>query len=153
MEDRIAGAIAVSRSFGNFQYKKTGAVHTWLSSEPDVVEHELVREEDEFLIIATDGVWECYDPWFIVRFVRCELASGESPMHVAEKLLEMCVSSIFNYDGTGNQNMTVMIVGFTTRTELERLCGRVASPLQPFRPVDGFVAEELHPNVRNMRLG
>ena len=110
-----------------------------------------MREEDEFLIIASDGVWECYEPWVIVRFVRCELAAGESPMYVAEKLLEMCVSSIFNYDGTGNQNMTVIIVGFSTRAELEQLCGRIARPLHPYRPVDGFLAEDLHANVREWR--
>lgn len=48
---RVDGQLAVARAFGDKSLK----MH--LSSEPDVVV-ELIDDDTEFLILASDGVWK-----------------------------------------------------------------------------------------------
>lgn len=48
---RVDGQLAVSRAFGDKTLKKH------LSSEPDVAE-EVIDEDAEFVILASDGLWK-----------------------------------------------------------------------------------------------
>lgn len=48
---RVGGVLAVTRAFGN------NAMKPVIEAEPDVIGHALAAEDD-FLIIASDGVWD-----------------------------------------------------------------------------------------------
>ena len=48
---RVEGVLAVTRAFGN------NAMKAVINAEPEVVAHRLAPS-DEFLIIASDGVWD-----------------------------------------------------------------------------------------------
>lgn len=48
---RVEGVLAVTRAFGN------NAMKHIVDAEPEVVEHQ-VNAKDEFIIIASDGVWD-----------------------------------------------------------------------------------------------
>eukprot|EP00457_Paulinella_chromatophora_P012257 gb/GEZN01012455.1/.p1 GENE.gb/GEZN01012455.1/~~gb/GEZN01012455.1/.p1 ORF type:complete len:298 (+),score=29.77 gb/GEZN01012455.1/:103-996(+) len=48
---RVEGVLAVTRAIGDRRLKK------YVSAVPEVVSHQL-REGDDFLILATDGVWD-----------------------------------------------------------------------------------------------
>jgi len=50
--DRLGGSLAVTRSFGDFYYKKKG-----LSSVPEITTVQ-IGKDDEFIIMATDGIWD-----------------------------------------------------------------------------------------------
>ena len=48
---RVDGVLAVTRAFGNNSMKQ------WIKAEPEVMRHE-VGLLDDFLIIASDGLWD-----------------------------------------------------------------------------------------------
>lgn len=50
---RVEGVLSVSRAIGDLKYKN------YITSEPDIQEHPLISE-DEYLILATDGVAKVY---------------------------------------------------------------------------------------------
>ncbi|KAL5963907.1 Integrin-linked kinase-associated serine/threonine phosphatase 2C [Taenia solium] len=55
IDGRVNGQLEVSRSFGDYQFKRHG-----VSCLPDVKKYELVRGRDRFMIIACDGLWKCF---------------------------------------------------------------------------------------------
>ena len=61
LDSRIDGNLAVSRAFGDFQYKdqdKMGQAEQAVSPNPDI--KTLSRTaKDEFVILACDGIWDC----------------------------------------------------------------------------------------------
>jgi len=56
--------LAMSRSLGDAIVHKCG-----VSAEPEVLEHQ-VDEMDEFIIIATDGVWDVVDNAHAAQMVQ-----------------------------------------------------------------------------------
>ena len=58
LNGRLAGNLLITRSLGDFDFKKYG-----LSSSPDI--RELDLGEGELFVIASDGVWDVLDKeWF-----------------------------------------------------------------------------------------
>ena len=57
---RVDGDLAVSRSLGDFGYKRDGRRHgqTRVSSTPDLTVHVRRPGEDEFVLLACDGIWD-----------------------------------------------------------------------------------------------
>eukprot|EP00732_Lithocolla_globosa_P007792 Lithocolla_globosa_v1_NODE_10334_length_610_cov_1.726126.p2 type:complete len:162 gc:universal NODE_10334_length_610_cov_1.726126:609-124(-) len=49
--DRVMGALAVSRAFGNIKYRQ------FITSEPDLKQYTLDGSE-EYLVLACDGLWD-----------------------------------------------------------------------------------------------
>ena len=56
--------LAMSRSLGDLVVHKCGC-----SAEPEIIEH-LIDPSDEFLVIATDGVWDVLDNSQVVQLVH-----------------------------------------------------------------------------------
>lgn len=55
----VTGNLALARALGDFEYKKNtsiGPEAQIITSDPEVIEHE-ITPEDEFLIIACDGMY------------------------------------------------------------------------------------------------
>jgi protein phosphatase PTC2/3 len=55
---RVNGNLALSRAIGDFEFKKTAELppeQQIVTAFPDVSEHD-ITEEDEFLVIACDGM-------------------------------------------------------------------------------------------------
>lgn len=88
------GDLAVSRALGDFAYK--GQTHLpareqQVSAEPDIKIEERNGEE-EFLVIACDGIWDVMSNDEICEFVRELLLAGENDLSlVAEELLDHCL--------------------------------------------------------------
>jgi serine/threonine protein phosphatase PrpC len=59
----VEGVLAVTRAFGNNSMKPV------IMAEPDVVTHVLTASDD-FLIIASDGVWDMISNESAVRFLQ-----------------------------------------------------------------------------------
>ncbi|CAD7956179.1 unnamed protein product [Amoebophrya sp. A120] len=59
--DRVNGMLAIARAFGDYQLKTPSLPRDVVSNEPDVTATELT-EEDMFVILACDGLWDvCTD--------------------------------------------------------------------------------------------
>ena len=92
---RVDGDLAVSRTFGDFAYKQRSDLpdsEQKVSNVPDVTRHNRDNTEDEFIILACDGLWDVFTNEDCVNFIRQILINGENnPMLVCEELLDMAI--------------------------------------------------------------
>ncbi|KAJ3590497.1 hypothetical protein NHX12_008448 [Muraenolepis orangiensis] len=109
---RVNGSLAVSRALGDFPFKEVDwrpQTEQLVSPEPEV--HEMERRgdggEDEFVVLACDGVWDAMGNEELCAFVR-------SRMHVCNDLREICsqVLDLCLYKGSLD-NMSIIIVCFS----------------------------------------
>jgi protein phosphatase 1L len=66
---RVCGILAVSRAFGDKPLKK------FVIAKP-YIQEETIERDDEFIIMASDGVWDVFSNEAAVELVR-EIASPE----------------------------------------------------------------------------
>ncbi|CAB3396864.1 unnamed protein product [Caenorhabditis bovis] len=123
MIQRINGTLAVSRAFGDYQYKDhplLPAHHQLVSPEPDTYIRPRCDDTDEFLVLACDGVYDVMENDELAQFVRGRLAVHTDLTQVCNDVLDECLAK------GSRDNMTVVIVKFpaaptidATRQELE----------------------------------
>ncbi|XP_075771586.1 putative protein phosphatase 1N [Pelodiscus sinensis] len=106
---RLNGSLAVSRALGDFGYKAVawrGPTEQLVSPEPEV--HALARcpAEDEFLLLACDGVWDAFDTKGLCAFARSRLLLSGDPLAVCEQVLDAGL-----HKGS-RDNMTCVVVCF-----------------------------------------
>ncbi len=56
--------LAMARSFGDFIASKVGVI-----CEPEIISVELNEDEDKFIVLASDGIWEFLDNEYVVNTV------------------------------------------------------------------------------------
>jgi len=117
---RVNGDLSLSRSIGDLRYKK----NAWLAPEeqiicstPDIRTFRR-RPNDEFMVIACDGVWDVLSSQEVVDCIRPQvgglLGGSVKPSQVAESLLDKCLSpNPQQANGIGGDNMTLLVVAFT----------------------------------------
>lgn len=94
------------------------STHT-MFAEPEIHEH-LLGPQDEFLVMATDGLWDVMSSKAAIDLVRLQLRIHNNPTRAAEKLVEMAQG------WHTKDNVTVLIV---------QLCASLpAIELNPSRP-------------------
>ena len=57
---KVNGSLAVSRALGDYEYKQNsgkGQCEQLVSPEPEITALE-ISEDDEFAVLACDGVWD-----------------------------------------------------------------------------------------------
>lgn len=110
---RVNGNLNLSRAIGDLEYKKRSDLkpeEQVICSTPDVVVRELTPE-DEFIVLACDGVWDVMSNQDICDFIKPRLEKGMDLKEVAADVLEHCCSEDpQKTDGLGTDNMTVIIV-------------------------------------------
>jgi protein phosphatase 2C family protein 2/3 len=110
---RVNGHLALSRALGDFEFKKNYSLSPEkqiITADPDVTCHE-ISEEDEFLILACDGIWDCLSSQQAVDFVRRQVAEGKELTEICENMCEHCLApDTSSGAGIGCDNMTVMII-------------------------------------------
>lgn len=114
IDDRVQGVLNLSRAIGDHEFKKRSdlpAEQQMVSAEPDIVV-ETLNGEEEFLVIACDGIWNSMSNEEVSSFVRGYLDDGMHLKEICEKLCDACMSDSRTSDGTGNDNETTIIVVF-----------------------------------------
>lgn len=110
---RVNGRLALSRALGDFSFKRSGKRpphEQMVTAEPDVSVHP-ITESSEFIVMASDGIWEVMSNQEVVGFVRSRLARGMNPDAICEALLDHCLAPDRHNGRTGKDNMTVIIIG------------------------------------------
>ena len=97
--------LAMSRSIGDHSVKSIGVI-----AEPVVTEYEIQPETDEFMIIATDGVWEFLDSNDAVNIVAEYFENGEGAQKGCQALIEAAAAKWHEYEGDYRDDITVLIV-------------------------------------------
>lgn len=108
---RVDGGLAVSRAFGDFEYKMRsdlGAVKQKVTAEPDTTVLRRMPGKDEFLILACDGIWDVMSNIAAVKYVAARLkgGNGNNLEWVAQRLVRRCLEL------GSKDNMSVIIVLF-----------------------------------------
>jgi len=115
-DGRVNGNLSLSRALGDFSYKRNsslGPEAQMITADPEVTCHE-ITEEDEFLVLACDGIWDCLYSQEIVDFVRYQVSKGKELKEIGEMICEHCLApDTTGYSGIGCDNMSVLIVAIT----------------------------------------
>ncbi|RNF02494.1 protein phosphatase 2C [Trypanosoma rangeli] len=108
---RVNGILSLSRALGDFSFKDSdlSPAEQAVTAKPDVVHMELTPQ-DEFVIIACDGIWDMVSNERAVEIVRSEVADHSDLSLACERLMEACLSRVST--GGGTDNMTVIILQF-----------------------------------------
>ncbi|KAI6092191.1 PP2C-domain-containing protein [Hypoxylon rubiginosum] len=137
---RVNGNLALSRAIGDFEFKKSAELapeQQIVTAFPDVVTHE-ISDDDEFLVIACDGIWDCQSSQAVVEFVRRGIAAKQELDKICENMMDNCLASNSETGGVGCDNMTMVIVGFlrgrSKEEWYEEVAGRVAKGDGPCAP-------------------
>ncbi|KAL7067443.1 putative protein phosphatase 2C [Cryptosporidium serpentis] len=88
-EGYLGGSLAVSRAFGNWD-RNSGTKLLGVSSIPEIFIHHITRE-DEFLVIACDGVFESITNQEVISIIRRSLIETNDPNIAAEKLAKIAL--------------------------------------------------------------
>eukprot|EP01061_Rhynchopus_euleeides_P037159 TRINITY_DN6296_c0_g4_i1.p1 TRINITY_DN6296_c0_g4~~TRINITY_DN6296_c0_g4_i1.p1 ORF type:complete len:345 (+),score=96.16 TRINITY_DN6296_c0_g4_i1:142-1035(+) len=107
---RVNGNLALSRAIGDFDFKQNPQVQPEdqvISAKPDIITTQL-QKEDEFIVLACDGIWDCMSNDEVVAFVREEMRHTDDLAAICERTFDKCIAP--SASGIGCDNMTMMIV-------------------------------------------
>ncbi|GAB1605478.1 protein phosphatase 1L-like [Argonauta hians] len=96
---RVVGVLATSRALGDYQLKEK----KFLIAEPDIYTFDLTEIQPKFIILATDGLWDCFTNEEAVNYIQERL---NEPHYGAKSLVLQAY-----YKGSLD-NITVMVVNF-----------------------------------------
>ncbi|KAJ9172550.1 hypothetical protein P3X46_015775 [Hevea brasiliensis] len=102
----LNGQLSVARALGDWHIKGNKGSESPLSAEPELEEINLT-EEDEFLIIGCDGLWDVMSSQCAVTIVRKELMIHNDPERCSKALVKEALQR------NTCDNLTVIVVCFS----------------------------------------
>ncbi|KAF2622239.1 protein phosphatase-like protein 2c [Macroventuria anomochaeta] len=130
---RVNGNLALSRAIGDFEFKKSADLppeQQIVTAFPDVEIHE-INADDEFLVVACDGIWDVQSSQAVIEFVRRGIVAKQDLASICENMMDNCLASNSDTGGVGCDNMTITIVGLlqgrTKEQWYEDIAKRVAN--------------------------
>lgn len=109
---RVNGNLALSRAIGDFEFKQNYSLEPEqqiVTADPEIISHDIDGEE-EFLVVACDGIWDCLSSQQVVDFVRRQIANGKDLKDICEEAIDRCLAPDSQIGGVGCDNMTICIV-------------------------------------------
>lgn len=123
---RVEGDLAVSRGLGDYRFKRLDVVlaansevpslemkpgDQKVSPIPDIMVQDRDTLQDEFIIIACDGIWDVQTNYEAVKTVSQLFQEGESNIGlICEEMLDCCL------DMGSKDNMTALVIKFDGQT-------------------------------------
>ncbi|PRQ39540.1 putative protein-serine/threonine phosphatase [Rosa chinensis] len=95
--------LSVTRTLGNWDFKLPLGSSSPLIAEPEVQRVKLT-EDDEFLILSCDGIWDVMSSQYAVSLVRRELRKHNDPQQCARELVKEALRM------HAADNLTVIVV-------------------------------------------
>lgn len=119
---RVNGNLALSRALGDFEFKQNSTLEAErqiVTADPDIITHTPTGEE-EFLIIACDGIWDVLKNQEVVDYTRRCIADGKELHEISESIIETCLAPDSDLGGVGCDNMTFLVIAILgNRTKQE----------------------------------
>ncbi|GER37003.1 protein phosphatase 2C family protein [Striga asiatica] len=115
----LNGDLAVTRALGDWYMKLPFGSASPLTAEPEFG-LTLLTEDDEFMIIGCDGIWDVMSNQEAVRVVRDEFARCQDPNECARELVNQALMR------DSCDNVTAVVVCFLSANSLSRVstCSR-----------------------------
>ncbi|XP_072292559.1 protein phosphatase 1B isoform X2 [Eucyclogobius newberryi] len=107
MIQRVNGSLAVSRALGDYDYKNVdgkGPTEQLVSPEPEVFEMLRAPEQDQFVILACDGIWDVMSNEDLCVFVKSRLEVTSDLERVCNEVVDTCLHL------GSRDNMSVVLV-------------------------------------------
>ncbi|KAG0475935.1 hypothetical protein HPP92_012776 [Vanilla planifolia] len=117
----LNGLLSVSRALGDWEIKLPRGSRSPLIAEPEF-RQTMLTEDDEFLIIGCDGIWDVMSSQRAVSMVRMGLRRHDDPERCAKELVMEALRL------EASDNLTVIVVCFDTEYRDS------TSQLDPCRP-------------------
>ncbi|CEP60643.1 type 2C protein phosphatase PTC3 LALA0_S01e15654g [Lachancea lanzarotensis] len=130
--DRVNGNLALSRAIGDFEFKSNPNLppHAQIvTCVPDVVEHSIDYDQDEFVILACDGIWDCLSSQECVDLIHYGINRGDMNLEqISSRIVDVCCSPTTEGTGIGCDNMSIVIVALLKDEEsVEQWFSRIRS--------------------------
>ncbi|KAE7997219.1 hypothetical protein FH972_001870 [Carpinus fangiana] len=129
---RVNGSLNLARAIGDVEFKQNKvlpAEKQIITAHPDITTVELC-DDDEFFVLACDGIWDCMSSQQLVDFVREELKTESRLSVICERVFDKCLAP--SAGGEGCDNMTMILVQFKKPVDLDASPGE--QPLSPDQP-------------------
>ncbi|KAM0182387.1 hypothetical protein ACHAPF_001277 [Botrytis cinerea] len=137
---RVNGNLALSRAIGDFEFKKSAELspeQQIVTAFPDVTVHD-ITDDDEFLVVACDGIWDCQSSQAVIEFVRRGIVAKQDLSKICENMMDNCLASNSETGGVGCDNMTMIVIGLlngkTKEEWYDEIAKRVANGDGPCAP-------------------
>lgn len=111
-DEYLNGYLSVTRALGDWDFKLPLGAASPLVADPDV-RQAVLTEDDEFLIIGCDGIWDVLSSQNAVSFVRRGLRRHNDPDLCARELV-MEAARLHSTD-----NLTAVIICFSSSSRIE----------------------------------
>jgi len=106
MIQRVNGSLAVSRALGDYEYKMVegmGPCEQLVSPEPEITVQKR-DDDDEFLVLACDGIWDVMNNEELCDFIRYQLSIHDNVETICSSIIDTCL-----HKGS-KDNMSVVLV-------------------------------------------
>ncbi len=108
---RVNGQLAIARAFGDYRFKvrpDLGPHQQSVTALPDVRSVRIDPDLD-FLVVATDGVWDSRTNQEVVDFIIERMKAVVPLNEIGRQLIESCKLPVHPVTGFGSDNMTIII--------------------------------------------
>ncbi|KAM3711277.1 hypothetical protein ACB098_01G098200 [Castanea mollissima] len=110
---RVNGSLNLARAIGDMEFKQNKylpAEKQIVTANPDINTVELC-DDDDFIVLACDGIWDCMSSQQLVDFVHEQLRMENKLSVVCERVFDRCLAPS-TAGGEGCDNMTMVLVQF-----------------------------------------
>ncbi|XP_030971109.1 probable protein phosphatase 2C 21 isoform X2 [Quercus lobata] len=128
---RVNGSLNLARAIGDVEFKQNRSLpadRQIVTANPDIKTVELC-DDDEFLVLACDGIWDCMTSQQLVDYVREQLKTESKLSAVCERVFDRCLAP--SAGGEGCDNMTMILVQFKKPVDLDASVGEKIQKEQP----------------------
>jgi len=112
-QHRVNGNLNLSRALGDLEYKRRLDLppeEQIISGTPDIIEADILPQ-DEFVVLACDGIWDMMTNEECVSFIRERLRKRMPLVEIVEEILDECLAENPKAtQGLGSDNMTCIVI-------------------------------------------
>lgn len=131
---RVCGELSLTRAIGDAEYKGTLKHEIWnkdftadlILSEPEITYQEILPE-DEFLLLACDGLWDVFENQDAVDFVKLSLDTHRDPKKAISDLVDEAIKM-------GSMD-NVSVLGIFWPSALMTISSPIVSPVNKMQAI------------------
>jgi len=151
---RVNGNLALSRALGDFEFKQNSSLtdeEQVVTSNPDLFERK-IGENDEFIVLACDGIWDVLTNQEVVDIIRFGIARNKDLGSIAEDVMNTCLAkdrNTFDFGGIGCDNMTIVIAAFLNGKTKDEFYQSIREKVNKQYPDEDYPVIDPYARIKN----